>query len=236
MAIDLNADVGEGMGDDDALFALVTSANVACGFHAGDPRTIRETLRAAARAGVVVGAHPSYPDREGFGRVARQFPHEQVFADLLYQVGAVRALCQADGIVLRHVKPHGALYNQSAADPELARTVARAVAAASPDLMLVGLASSRCMREAAAEAGLRFAAEGFADRRYAPDAGLVPRGEEGAVLTDPEVVAAQAVALARSGAVDTLCLHGDTPGALANALAVREALARAAIDVRPPRP
>jgi UPF0271 protein len=233
VAIDLNADVGEARGDDAALLALVTSANVACGFHAGDPATIRDTIRAAARAGVQVGAHPSYPDREHFGRAPMHIPPDQVFADVLFQLGAVLALCRAEGIALRHAKPHGALYNQAAADPDLAYAVARAVAAASQDLVLVGLASSRCMREAAAAVGLRFAAEGFADRRYASDGSLVPRDQVGAVLTDPAAVASQALALARSGSVDTLCLHGDTPGALANARAVREALAAAAIDVRP---
>lgn len=236
MAIDLNADVGEGMADDAALFALVTSANVACGFHAGDPATMRGTIRAAARAGVRVGAHPSYPDRAGFGRAALRLPPDQVFADVLYQVGALWALCRAEGVALRHVKPHGALYNQAAADRELAHAVAAAVAAASADLVLVGLASSRCLRDAAATAGLRFAAEGFADRRYAADGSLVPRSEPDAVLTDPAAVVSQAVALAGAGSVDTLCLHGDTPGALGLARAVREALAAAGIDVRPLSP
>lgn len=232
MGIDLNADVGEGCGDDAALFALVTSANVGCGFHAGDPVTMRQTLVAAAQAGVAIGAHPGYADRAGFGREARQLPAPQVFAEVLYQVGALQALCRAEGVRLAHVKPHGALYNQAAQDDALALAIARAVAAASGDLVLVGLAGSAAMRRAADAAGLRFAAEAFADRRYAPDGTLVSRSLPGAVLADPDAVAAQAVALARAGTADTLCLHGDTPGALANARAVRAALARAGIDVR----
>jgi UPF0271 protein len=232
VAVDLNADVGEGAGGDAALLGLVSSANVACGFHAGDAVTMLQTLRAAARAGVAVGAHPGYADRPGFGRESRQLPVEQVFAEVLYQVGALQALCRAEGVPLVHVKPHGALYNQAALDDALALAVARAVAAASADLVLVGLAGSAALRRAAAATGLRFAAEAFADRRYAPDGTLVPRSAPGAVLTDPAAVAAQAVALARAGTADTLCLHGDTPGAAENARAVRAALERAGIDVR----
>ncbi len=235
MAIDLNADLGEGMGDDDALLGLVTSANVACGFHAGDARSMRDTVRAAARHGVAVGAHPSYPDRAGFGREPQRLPLDDVHADVVYQVGALLALCRAEGVALVHVKPHGALYNQAAQDPELSLAIARAVRSVSADLVLVGLAASEAMRRAADSAGLRFAAEAFADRRYAADGTLVPRSVPGAVLDDPAAVAAQAVELARAGRADTLCLHGDTPGALANARAVRAALAQAGVDVRPLR-
>ncbi len=232
MAIDLNADLGEGMGDDASLLALVTSANVACGFHAGDARSMRDTLREAARHGVAVGAHPSYPDRAGFGREPRRLPLDDVHADVLYQVGALLALCRAEGVPLVHVKPHGALYNQAAHDADLALAIARAVRCVSSDLVLVGLAASDAMRRAAESAGLRFAAEAFADRRYAADGTLVPRSVPGAVLDDPAAVATQAVALATAGGADTLCLHGDTPGAVASARAVRAALAQAGVDVR----
>jgi UPF0271 protein len=233
VALDLNADVGEGQGDDAALLALVTSANVACGFHAGDARTMRETVRVAAELGVAVGAHPSYPDRAGFGREPRTLPPADVRADVLYQVGALQALCRAAGVALVHVKPHGALYNQAAQDEALAAAIASAAAAVSRDLVLVGLAGSRAMRAAAQAHGLHFAAEGFADRRYRADGTLLPRSEPGAVLTDPAAVAEQALALAQRGDVDTLCLHGDTPGALEHARAVRAALAAAGIAVRP---
>jgi len=232
VAIDLNADVGEGAGDDAALLALVTSANVACGFHAGDALTMQRTVEAAARSGVAVGAHPGYADRAGFGREPRAIPAEQVFAEVLYQVGALQALCRPLGVRLAHVKPHGALYNQAARDEVLALAIARAVAAASGDLVLVGLAASAPLQRAAAAAGLRFAAEAFADRRYAEDGTLVPRSEPGSVLTDPAAVAAQALAIARAGRADTLCLHGDTPGALDNARAVRAALRAAGFQVR----
>jgi UPF0271 protein len=196
---------------------------------------MRKTVRAAARAGVAVGAHPGYADRAGFGREARQLPLEQVFAEVLYQVGALAALCRAEGVPLVHVKPHGALYNQASGDEALAHAIARAVAAASVELVLVGLAASEPLRRAAGAAGLRFAAEAFADRRYAADGTLVPRSEPGAVITDPAAAAAQAVSLARAGTADTLCLHGDTHGAMEIARAVRVALQRAGIDVRPLR-
>ncbi|HET7291114.1 MAG TPA: 5-oxoprolinase subunit PxpA [Vicinamibacteria bacterium] len=243
MRIDLNADVGEGKGDDEALLPLVTSASVACGFHAGDPEFMARTVAAAARAGVAVGAHPSFPDREGFGRRPMRRPPEAVFADVLYQIGALQAVCRARGVRLVHVKPHGALYNQAAADPELARAIACAVRAADPGLVLVGLASSRAMREAAEASGLRYAAEAFADRRYEPDGTLVPRGAPTALVAAPADAAAQAVGIATRREVvaadgstirlsaDTLCLHGDTPGATDIAHAVRRALEAAGVTV-----
>ena len=236
MRIDLNADLGEGGGDDVALLALVTSANVACGFHAGDPGLMARTVSAAAKAGVAVGAHPSFPDREGFGRRAMQRPPDAVYAEVLYQVGALQAVCRAHGARLAHVKPHGALYNQAAVEPELAFAIARAVRDADPGLVLVGLASSRPMREAAEAHGLRFAAEAFADRRYERDGTLAPRQATGALITLAADAAAQAVRIATRGEVmtadgsivslsaDTLCLHGDTPGAVELARAVRGAL------------
>lgn len=248
-SIDLNADLGEGygayaMGDDAGLLAFVTSANVACGFHAGDPSVIDRTVALAVRAGVAVGAHPSHHDLRGFGRRAIAADPAEVEADVLYQVGAVLAFARAHGTRLVHVKPHGALYNQAAGDDALARAIARGVARVSRDLVLVGAASSKAMRAAAQAEGLRFAAEAFADRAYAADGTLVPRGRPGAVIMDAALAAARAVSIAREGrvaaadgsivalAADTICLHGDTPGAVEHARAVRAALESAGIAVR----
>ena len=248
--IDLNADVGEGfgawaMGSDADLLALVTSVNVACGFHAGDPAVMDRTVAAAARAGVALGAHPGYFDLRGFGRRPMAVPPEEVENDVLYQVGALMAFARAHGATLGHVKPHGALYNQAAADERLARAVARGTARAGRDLVLVGLASSAAMRRAAEAEGLRFAAEAFADRSYEDDGTLRARALPGAVITDPQAAARQAVSIARDGCVtsasgarvrvaaETVCLHGDNPAAVANARAVREALQAAGIALRP---
>ena len=249
MEIDLNADVGEGfgawsMGDDAGLLRVVTSANVACGFHAGDPSVIDRTVGLAVRACVAVGAHPSHFDLRGFGRRNMVVDPAEAEADVLYQVGSVAGFARAHGSRLTHVKPHGALYNQAAADEALAAAVARGVARFDSGLVLVGLASSATLRRAAESQGLRFAGEAFADRRYEPDGTLVPRSAEGAVIVDPAQAALQAVRLAekhevltRGGAVvplraETLCVHGDTPGAPALARAVRDALETAGIAVR----
>jgi UPF0271 protein len=233
------------MGQDADLLALVTSVNVACGFHAGDPAVMDRTVAAAARAGVALGAHPGYPDLRGFGRRPMSAAPDEVETDVLYQVGALLAFARAHGARLVHVKPHGALYNQAAQDDELARAVARGTARAGRDLILVGLAGSAAMRRAAEGEGLRFAAEAFADRAYHDDGTLRPRRLPGAVITDPEAAARQAVAIARDGVVrsaggadvrvtaDTLCLHGDTPGAVANARAVGQALRAAGIALKP---
>jgi UPF0271 protein len=251
--IDLNADLGEGfgpwrMGDDDAVLRHVTSANVACGFHAGDPSVIDRTIALAAAAGVAVGAHPSHLDLRGFGRRTIAADPAEVEADVLYQVGAVMAFAKSHGVRLSHVKPHGALYNQAAVDERLSLAIARGVARLSTDLVLVGAASSPAMRRAAEACGLRFAAEAFADRAYERDGTLVPRGRPWAVLEDTAAVAARAVAIARERRVqaadgtlipleaDTICLHGDTPGAVEHARAVRAALESAGIDVRPLAP
>ena len=248
--IDLNADVGEGfgawtMGQDADLLALVTSVNVACGFHAGDPLVMDRTVAAAARAGVALGAHPGYPDLRGFGRRPMSASPEEVETDVLYQVGALLGFARAHGARLVHVKPHGALYNQAALDEELARAVARGTARAGRHLILVGLAGSAAMRRAAEAEGLRFAAEAFADRAYDDDGTLRSRRLPGAVITDAEAAARQAVSIARDGRVrsaegadvrveaDTLCLHGDTPGAVANARAVGQALRAAGIALKP---
>jgi 5-oxoprolinase (ATP-hydrolysing) subunit A len=247
--IDLNADVGEGfgawsMGDDAGLLGVATSANVACGFHAGDPSVIDRTVGLAVRAGVAVGAHPSHFDLRGFGRRNMVVDPAEVEADVLYQVGAVFGFASAHGGRLTHVKPHGALYNQAAGDEALALAVARGVARFDTSLILVGLASSDTLRRAAESQGLRFAGEAFADRRYEADGTLVSRSVAGAVIADPGEAALQTVRIAEKGEVrarggalvslraQTLCVHGDTPGALALARAVRGALEAAGITVR----
>ena len=248
--IDLNADVGEAfgswsMGHDADVLAFVTSANVACGFHAGDPEVMDRTVALAVRAGVSVGAHPGHPDLRGFGRRPLQASPEEIERDVLYQVGALQAFARAHGTRVAHVKPHGALYNQAAEDERVARAIARGVARAGRELVLVGLASTTVMRAAAEAEGIRFAAEAFADRRYTAAGTLQSRREAGSVLTDPAAAAAQAVRIATEGRVtatdgrdvalraDTLCLHGDNPAAVANAAAVRRALESAGVAVQP---
>jgi UPF0271 protein len=247
--IDLNADLGEAfgaytMGADEAVLAYVSSANVACGFHAGDPVVIDRTVARAVRAGVAVGAHPSHYDLRGFGRREIIADPAEIEADVVYQVGAVAAFARAHGSRLTHVKPHGALYNQAARDEALARAVARGTARAGRDLVLVGLAGSGPMRRAAEAEGLRFAAEAFADRAYDGEGRLVPRSRPGALITDPSSAAAKAVKVVCEGrlaaidgttvemAVDTLCLHGDNPHVLEIARAVREALEAAGVSVQ----
>ena len=247
--IDLNADLGEAfgaysMGSDEAVLVYVTSANVACGFHAGDPTVIDRTVARAVRAGVAVGAHPSHFDLRGFGRREILADPAEVEADVVYQVGAVAAFARAHGSRLTHVKPHGSLYSQAARDEALARAVARGVARSSRDLILMGLASSVVMRRAAEAEGLRFAAEAFADRAYDAAGGLVPRSRPGALITDPAAAAARALRIVRhhvatsvEGAevpmhADTLCLHGDSPHALDIARAVRETLEGAGVSVQ----
>jgi len=246
--IDLNADVGESfgrwsLGADEQLFPLVTSVNVACGFHAGDPLTIQRTVRFAAAAGLAVGAHPSYPDLAGFGRRAMQMADSDIEAMVTYQVAAVQGIARAEGIRLTHVKPHGALYNTSARDERVAAAIARAVRRLDPALALVGLAGSASIR-AASEAGLRPIREGFPDRGYLRDGSLAPRGTDGAVVGNAAAAAARAVRMVREGRVtpldseidlpvelDTLCIHGDSPDAPAIASAVRAALGNAGIHV-----
>lgn len=248
--MDLNADLGESfgrwtLGDDERLVAHITSANLACGFHAGDFRVMEATVALCKRAGVAVGAQPGYPDLIGFGRRPMPFEPAEVESLVRYQVGALEAFCRAAGVEMRHVKPHGALYNQAAVDPALAEAVARATARFSRDLLLFGLATSEPMAAAAADAGLRFVPEAFADRRYLPDGTLQSRAESGSVLTDPDAAAAQAVAIAEGSvtaadgtilrlAADSICCHGDTPGAVEIAAAVRHGLESAGVAIGPP--
>jgi len=236
-AVDLNADLGESyghwaLGDDEALLPLVTSANVACGFHAGDPLTLRRTVSAAVAAGVVVGAQVGYPDLVGFGRRAMDVAPDELEADVLYQLSALDGLCRAAGTQVRYLKPHGALYHRTLVDEDQARAVVAAVLAHGDSLPVLTTAGSALGVAASAE-GLRVVREGFADRAYNAQGHLVPRTEPGAVLTDPADVAAQAVRLAESGTFESLCVHGDTPGAVACARAARESLERAGFALEP---
>lgn len=245
--IDLNSDIGESfgawtMGDDAGVLAHVSSANVACGFHAGDPDTMRRTVELAVRAGVAIGAHVSLPDLQGFGRREMRIGEDEAYALTLYQIGALAAFARAAGTRLRHVKPHGALYNTAARDAGLAGAIARATFDFDPGLVLVGLAGSELPR-AGARAGLRVAHEAFADRRYESDGSLTPRREPGAVIEDVDAAVAQALAIAVRGEVvtrdggslkldaDTLCVHGDRPGAGVFAARLRAALRDAGIAV-----
>lgn len=237
--MDLNADVGESfgrweLGDDAALAPHLTSANVACGFHAGDPLTLRRTCALAVEHGVVIGAQVGYRDLAGFGRRFIDIAPDELAADVLYQLGALDGIARAAGGRVAYLKPHGALYHAVSREPAQARAVVAAVRAYAGDdgLPVLGLAGSPFL-ETVAAAGLEAVGEGFADRAYTPDGGLLPRTEPGAVLTDPARVADQALRLARSGSVRSLCVHGDTPGAPAAAAAVRATLADAGVEVAP---
>jgi len=243
--MDLNSDLGEGygrwtLGDDAAMLQVVTSANVACGFHAGDPATIDRTVRIAVELGVAVGAQVSYPDLVGFGRREIDLPPGDLTADVLYQLGALEAFARAAGSRVRYVKPHGALYNRIARDPVQAAAVVEAIRRYDPDLPLLTLPGSAAMA-AAAGAGVPAVAEGFTDRAYTGEGRLVSRREPGAVLHDPGRVAARALRMATEGRIETvdggevavavrsLCVHGDTPGAVELARAVRAALEEAGV-------
>ncbi|MFT4124843.1 MAG: 5-oxoprolinase subunit PxpA [Gordonia sp. (in: high G+C Gram-positive bacteria)] len=243
LTLDLNADLGEGIGDDAAMLEIVTSANVACGFHAGTPAELLTTCRAAVAAGVRIGAQVSYPDRSGFGRRFMDIAPAELTADVLYQIGALDALAGSVGGTVSYVKPHGALYNSIVHHERQADAVIAALRAHGGGLPLMGLAGSPVLRRAR-DAGLPVIAEAFADRAYTPAGTLVPRTETGAVLTDSAAIAARVVRLATERSVlavdgsvidvdaESVCLHGDTPGALTHARQVREALAAAGIDVR----
>ncbi len=235
-SIDLNADVGESfgrwqLGDDSALLPFLTSANVACGFHAGDALTLRRTVSEAAQHDVAVGAQVSYRDLAGFGRREMSVEPEELAADVLYQVGALDGLCRTVGTAVRYVKPHGALYHRTLKDPVQAGALVSAVVDYDASLPLMTMAGGE-VEKAARAAGLRVVLEGFADRAYDTSGRLIPRTQPGALLTDAPAVAAQAMRLARSGEVDSLCVHGDTPGAPLLAQAVRVELERAGFSVR----
>lgn len=246
--VDLNADLGESfgawvMGDDSAMFPLVTSANIACGFHAGDARTMLASCRAASSSSVAIGAHVGYRDLAGFGRRAMEVDPAELAADVLYQLAALGGVARAAGSRVKYVKPHGALYNRIVRDPVQAQAVIDGVVMYDGGLPVLGQPGSVVLA-LAASAGLPVVREAFVDRSYEPDGSLTPRSEPGSVLTDPAEVAARAVAMVRNGvvrargggqvqlAIDSLCVHGDTPGAVAMAAAVREALGSAGIEVR----
>lgn len=246
--IDINSDIGESfgayrLGDDASVAEAITSANVACGFHAGDPLVMKKTAMLCAAKNIAIGAHPGYPDLVGFGRRNMACSPDEVYSDCLYQIGALAAFCAANGLALQHVKPHGAMYNQAAKDPKLADAIAAAVKDAGPSVILMGLAGSEFER-AAKDAGVPFAAEAFADRAYMPDGSLVPRSRPGSVIHDVAAAAARVVRMATEGtaeAIDgtiisfrphSICLHGDTPEAVEMAKAVRKALEAAKVEVR----
>lgn len=242
MKIDFNADLGEGCASDRALLQLVSSANIACGFHAGDAATMLQSVRWAQEFGVAIGAHPSFPDRENFGRTAMQLPAETVYAQVVYQVGALKALAESEGAKLVHVKPHGMLYNQSARDPLLADAIARAVKAVDAGLILVGLANSVSI-EVAKRVGLKTRQEVFADRGYQADGALVPRGQPGAMIDSEDRAIAQTLAMVQQGRVqsvdgqwvalqaESVCLHGDGEHALNFAHRLHQAFASENITV-----
>ncbi|MGH9054459.1 MAG: LamB/YcsF family protein [Acidimicrobiales bacterium] len=247
--IDLNSDLGEGygvyrMGDDEAILDVVSSANVACGFHAGDPRLMAATVRAAVERGVVIGAHVSYPDRAGFGRRYMDLGSEELKWDVVYQIGALDGVARAAGARVRYVKPHGALYNRIVDDERQARALIDAVAACDQDLAVLILPGSAAALVAGA-AGVATVTECFADRAYTPEGRLVARGQPGAVIGEEASVVARAVQMATRGtvtaidgsdvAVDarSICLHGDTPGAGSLARSIRDGLEHAGVAVVP---
>jgi len=246
-SVDLNADLAEGfgvwkLGDDDAMLDIVTSANLACGFHAGNPVGLARTCWAAAARGVRIGAQVGYFDLAGFGRRRIDVAPDELTADVIYQIGALQALARAAGTTLRYVKPHGALYNTIVTDRAQARAVAEAVHAADPGLPVLGLAGSVFFTEAR-RLGLRTVAEAFADRAYQPDGQLVPRGDAGAVILNPVQIAERVLAMVKTGSVaaiddsviaievESICVHGDSPGAVQIAGAVRERLLSEGIEL-----
>jgi UPF0271 protein len=229
MEIDLNCDLGEGCAHDAELMPLITSANIACGFHAGDAVVALASLRLAAEHHVVAGAHPSYPDHEGFGRRDMARTQEQIFADVVYQVGALAALARSLAIALHHIKPHGALYNQACRDETVARPVVEA--AAQFGLPLLGLPGS--WLESLAAGRCAFVAEGFADRRYLPDGSLLPRSRPDAFITDVDEAVHQAGWLIEQRGVRTLCVHGDNPEAVHFVRGLRDAFTSRGILLRP---
>lgn len=251
-SIDLNCDMGESygawsMGNDAAVLRYVTSANIACGFHGGDPGTMRATVAAALAHGVALGAHPSLPDLAGFGRRAMQITPQEAYDMVVYQVGALAAVAASQGARLHHVKAHGALYNMAAKDGALALAICRAVHDVDPTLVLYGLAGSALITAAEA-VGLTAASEVFADRSYQDDGSLTPRSQPGAMIEDLQVAIVQVLRMAGDGMVrsvngkdvavraDTLCIHGDQPNARAFAQGIRDALTQAGINVATVRP
>jgi UPF0271 protein len=246
-SIDLNCDMGESfgawtMGRDAELMDFVSSVNIACGFHAGDPAVMRRTVETAVNKNVAVGAHPGYPDLQGFGRRAMAFSPQEVFDMVLCQAAALKGICEASGTRLHHVKPHGALYNTAAKDRALANAIARAVKSLDSELILYGLSGSLLISEAEAE-GLRTASEVFADRTYQPDGSLTPRSQPDALISNAGAAAAQALQMISEQSVaaatgenvplrtETICIHGDGENAVEFAMAIREKLLENGIDI-----
>ncbi len=246
--IDLNADAGESfgrwkLGQDEQLFPLLTSVNLATGFHAGDPLTIQQAVRLAKSHGVAVGAHPGFPDLVGFGRRDMAITPDQAYADVLYQIGALSAFLRLSGLPLHHVKPHGALYLRMLKDKPLAKAVAQAIKDYDPEVPLV-LLGGTLMEEAAREVGVRYVREAFPDRAYLSDGRLAPRSMAGALIRDPKAAAERAVAMVLDQEIDaldggkvrieaeTLCIHGDNPESVEIARAVREALTDAGVELK----
>ena len=247
--VDLNSDLGESfgawkMGQDADVLTFVSSANVACGFHASDPLVMKKTVEAAVKAGVAVGAHPGYPDLVGFGRRNMTCSPDELYSDTLYQIGALKAFCEAAGIKLQHVKPHGAMYNSAAKKIEEATALAQAVKDSGDGVILMGLAGSK-FDEAAEKVGVPYAAEAFADRGYMNDGTLVPRKREGAFVKDVEVAAKRVIRMVKEGVVEaidgtvvklrphSICLHGDSPTAVQMAQTLRKRLIEADIEIVP---
>jgi UPF0271 protein len=247
MYIDINCDLGEnaGTGSDEALMPFITSANIACGMHAGDPLTIEKTIRAAIRYGVSTGAHPGYPDREGFGRRHMKMPGEELRALVLYQAGAVKAMAEAAGTKMRHVKPHGAMYNAAATDYEMSLVIAQAVKDLDSSLILMGLSGSEMIR-AAGHIGLPCASEVFADRAYNDDGTLVSRDVPGALLHDTDQMISRVIRMIKEKSVetisgkiihieaDTVCIHGDNEAAPGFVKRLAAALKAAGITMKHP--
>lgn len=245
LVVDLNADLGEGAGHDDELLALVTSANIACGFHAGDAETMRGSIEAARNRKVALGAHPSLFDRENFGRKELPVKSDEVFDAVVYQLGIFQAIAEAANVRPNHVKPHGALYNMAMRDRELANAIGRAIAQIDAKLILFAPQNSELAR-AGTTNGLQIAHEVFADRNYLSDGSLVPRARPDALLHDPEEAAARVVRMLREGKVrsvdgvdvdvraETICLHGDKPGAVDFARALKSRLEKESVSVRAP--
>ena len=247
-AIDLNCDLGESFGAytigmDAEILPYVTSANIACGFHAGDPSVMQKSVLLCKKYGVQVGAHPGLPDLQGFGRRKMAISPAETEADVIYQIGALKAFCDAVGVPLHHVKPHGALYNMAAKDPELAAAICRAVMAAAPEAMLLALSGSE-MIKAAQALGLRVCSEVFADRGYRPDGTLVPRGKPGAMIENEDETIARVLQMAKQGTVcavdgsavalqaDSVCVHGDGPKALSFVRKISAALPAAGVEIK----
>jgi len=249
MSIDINSDLGESfgnyeMGNDPLLMEFISSANIACGYHAGDFITMRRTVLLCLEAGVSIGAHPSYPDLQGFGRRNIEFTPEEIYSMVLYQTGALKCITEAEGGILRHVKPHGAMYNNATDNSAKASAIAEAVRKAGDDLILLCLAGS-AMEDAAVKTGLRYATEAFSDRQYDSRGRLIPRGYKDAVIHNPEVCASRVLDMVTKKRIitidsnflsinpDSICVHGDTKGAIEILKAIRGVLERSGVPVKP---